>query len=96
MLMGLPRVVLLRRSRRCGGEAPMATMTVSRWHVRWSSVAPALHSSPSELSFRVGFVLSLTRVAEFGTGLLVFHTASTVWVESTSVFEEVGSCLLGD
>lgn len=34
-------------------------------------------------------MLSLTRVAEFGTGILVFHTASTLWVGSTSVFREV-------
>ena len=68
----------------------MATMTGSRWSVRWSSAAPALHSSPSELSFRVGVVLSLARVAEFGAGLLVFHIASTIWVGSTFVFGEVG------
>ena len=56
-------------------RGPVATMTGSRWSVRWSSAALTLHSSPSEPSFRVGAVLSLTRVAEFGAGFLVFHTA---------------------
>ena len=72
----------------------MATMTGNRGSVRWSSAAPTLPSSPSELSFRVGVVLSLAWVAEFGAGLLVFHIASTMWVGSTFVFGEVGvACL---
>ena len=56
----------------------------------WSFGAPTLHCSPSELSIRVGAVLPLMQVAEFGIGLFVFHMASMVRVRLMFIFSEVG------
>ena len=58
--------------------------------VRWSFRVPTLHCSPSELSIRVGAVLPLMQVAEFGIGLFVFHMASMVRVRLMFIFSEVG------